>query len=274
MTATTALDVIRARAPAFAPKVAIVLGSGLGGLAEEAEAAISIPYADLPGFPRAGVSSHAGRLVAGRLEGVDVAVLAGRAHTYESGDARAMALPIATLAALGVETLILTNAAGSLRPEVGPGSPMLITDHVALGPNPLIGVGGDGRFVSMVDAYDPRLRAAARTAAEAIGVDLAEGVYMWFTGPSFETPAEIRMARVLGADAVGMSTVPEVILARHAGLRVLALSMITNLAAGMTGRALSHDETKREAAAGASRFAALVRAVLARLPSPVSDPRP
>ena len=268
MSAMTNARLIREAAPGTAPKVAIVLGSGLGGLVERVEGAVRIPYLDLDGFPRPTVSSHLGELVIGRLAGVEVVLLAGRGHFYEHGSAREMAVPIATLSALGVEVLILTNAAGSLREEVGPGSPMLICDHIALGmPNPLVGVVGDARFVSMVDAYDPGLRAQARAAAAEAGIALAEGVYMWFSGPSFETPAEIRAARALGADEVGMSTAPEVILARHAGLRVLALSMITNLAAGMTGRPLSHDETKREAALGAERFERLILAILRRLTS-------
>lgn len=267
MNAAELARLVRDWAPGIAPKTAIVLGTGLGGLVAAIEGAVSLSYLDLPGFPRAGVSGHAGSLVLGRLAGREVAVLAGRGHYYEHGNAREMAVPIATLAALGVDRLILTNAAGSLRPEVGPGSAMLITDHVAWGgPNPLIGVEDDSRFVSMVDAYDPGLADVARAAAAEIGMRLAEGVYMWFSGPSFETPAEIRMARLLGADAVGMSTVPEVILARHAGLQVAALSLVTNLAAGLTGRPLSHDETKREAAAAADRFAALLRALVARLP--------
>ncbi|MCE1234726.1 MAG: purine-nucleoside phosphorylase [Hyphomicrobiales bacterium] len=265
MNALEIARLVRDWAPGIAPKIGVVLGSGLGGFADRIEDAQAVPYGDLPGFPRSGVSGHAGELVLGRIGGVEVAALSGRAHFYEHGNPREMAVPIATLAALGVETLILTNAAGSLREEVGSGSVMMITDHVALGPNPLIGVGGDERFVSMVDAYHPGLRALAREAADAAGVELAEGVYMWFTGPSFETPAEIRMARVLGADAVGMSTVPETILARHAGLRVLAFSMITNLGAGMTGRALSHAETKHEATAGGARMGALLEAVVRRL---------
>lgn len=266
MSATANARLIREAAPGAAPRVAIVLGSGLGPLVEAVEGAVSISYLDLDGFPRPTVSSHRGEMVIGRLGGVEVALLAGRGHTYEHGSSREMAVPIATLAALGVEVLIVTNAAGSLSEEVGPGSPMLISDHIALGlPNPLVGISGDDRFVSMVDAYDPALRAVARAAAEDAGISLPEGVYMWFSGPSFETPAEIRAARALGADAVGMSTAPEVILARHAGLRVLALSMITNLAAGMTGRALSHDETKREAALGAERFARLLVTILRRL---------
>jgi purine-nucleoside phosphorylase len=263
---------VRDWAPGRRPRTAIVLGSGLGALADEVEGAARLSYLDLPGFPRSGVSGHAGELVIGRFAGHEVAVLSGRAHYYEHGNPREMAVPIATLAALGVERILLTNAAGSLRPEVGPGRPMLITDHIAWsGTNPLIGVQDDSRFVSMVDAYDPALLDIARGAAKSADVDLAEGVYMWFSGPSFETPAEIRMARALGADAVGMSTVPEVILARHAGLAVAAISMITNLGAGMTGAALSHDETKREAAKGAERFRALLTALVAALPPDRSE---
>ncbi len=256
---------VRDWAPGLTPKIGIVLGSGLGDFTARIVDQQAIPYADLPGFPRSTVSGHAGELVLGRVAGVEVAVLSGRAHFYEHGNPREMAIPIATLAALGCETLILTNAAGSLKADVGPGSVMLIGDHIAFGPNPLVGVGGDERFVSMVDAYDASLRDIARTAAKAAGIDLYEGVYMWFSGPSFETPAEIRMARLLGADAVGMSTVPEVILARHAGLKVLGFSLVTNLGAGMTGRALSHAETKAEAAAGGARLATLLAAVLKRL---------
>lgn len=262
MNATDLVRLVREWAPGRTPKIGLVLGSGLGDFAARVEEAQAIPYMDLPGFPRSGVSGHAGELVLGRIAGVEVAVLSGRAHFYEHGNPREMAVPIATLAALGCDTLILTNAAGSLRPEVGPGTPMLITDHIAFGPNPLVGVEGDARFVSMVDAYDPTLREIARAAASAAGIELAEGVYMWFSGPSFETPAEIRMARTLGADAVGMSTVPEVILARFFGLRVVAVSTITNLAAGMTGAELSHDETKELAPVGAAKLERVLRRYL------------
>lgn len=261
----TALARIRDRAPGFTPKLAVVLGSGLGDLAAEVEAIARIAYADLPGFPPPGVSGHAGELVLGRLEGCDVAVLAGRAHYYEHGDPNAMRGAIEALAGLGVLKLLLTNAAGSLRPEVGPGRVMMLTDHINWsGLNPLIGTGGDKRFVGMARAYDAGFAATIRAAAADVGVDLAEGVYMWFSGPSFETPAEIRAARTLGADAVGMSTVPEVILARYFDLTVGALSMITNLGAGMADEELSHHQTKTEAAKGAARFRALVRAVAAR----------
>jgi purine-nucleoside phosphorylase len=253
-TPARAAEIIRARAD-FPFEVGAILGSGLGILADEICDAVRIPYSDLPGFPASNVSSHKGEVVAGWVEGVAVAVLSGRAHYYESGNAAVMASPIATLKALGCEMLFLTNAAGSLRTEIGPGEVMLITDHIAFsGPNPLIGVETDDRFVGMTAAYDPALREAILGAAEREGVALHTGVYMWFSGPSFETPAEIRMARLAGADAVGMSTVPEVILGRFYGLRVAAISTITNFAAGMTGAEITHDETKELAPVGAAKL--------------------
>ena len=237
-------------------RLGLVLGSGLGELAEEVERAVARPFEGLPGFPRSGVSGHRGALVVGRLSGAPVAILAGRAHYYEDGRSDAMRVPLETLKALGCEAVLLTNAAGSLHARMGPGSLMAITDHLAVsGLNPLIGEGDEARFVNMVDAYSPRLRARLK----AIDPGLAEGVYAWFSGPSFETPAEIRAARVLGADAVGMSTAPECILARFLGLEVAAVSVITNLAAGMAAEGPSHAETRREAAAAQARFAALVR---------------
>ena len=260
------LGVIQARAPGFVPRIGIVLGSGLGDLAREVMAPIRIAYADLPGFPIPSASSHAGELLLGMLAGVPVAVYAGRGHFYEHGNAREMAVPVAILKALGGDVLILTNAAGSLRTEVGPGTAMLITDHIALtGVNSMIGTAGDKRFVNLVDAYDPALQSLVRSAASQTDVPLAEGVYMWFSGPAFETPAEIRFARIAGADAVGMSTVPEVIMARAEGLRVAAISLITNLAAGMTGRGLSHSETKEEGAKASVRMRALISALVAAI---------
>jgi purine-nucleoside phosphorylase len=229
----------------------MVLGSGLGGLAGAVEDAVRIPYADLPGFPASGVSGHAGEVVVGWLGGARVACLAGRAHYYEHGDPRAMRGAIEALARLEVEALFLSNAAGSTRPAMGPGALMLIADHLNWsGLNPLIGEGGDGRFVDLSEAYDTELRARLK----ALEPDLHEGVYAWFSGPSFETPAEIRAAATLGADAVGMSTVPETILARYFGLRVAGVSVITNLAAGLAPEALSHAQTKREADRAAARF--------------------
>jgi purine-nucleoside phosphorylase len=245
--------------------MAIVLGSGLGDLADNVEAAVRIPYAEIEGFPRSGVTGHAGTLVVGRLAGREVAMLAGRAHYYEHGDAAAMRPALAALAGIGVTSLILTNAAGSLDPDMPPGSVMMITDHINFsGSNPLFGEPSDRRFVGLTEAYDAGLRAAIERAAVAEGVALHKGVYMWFSGPSFETPAEIRMARILGANAVGMSTVPEVILARFLGLRVAACSVITNFAAGMTGAELSHDETKEMAPLGGRRLAAVLRQMFAQ----------
>ncbi len=259
-----AAEIIAQKLSGLKPTIAIVLGSGLGSLAHEVEKPIRIPYGDLPGFPRSGVSGHAGEVVAGHLGGCPVLLLAGRAHYYEHGDAGAMRPALETLATFGVDKLILTNAAGSLKADMPPGSVMLITDHINFsGTNPLFGEPSDRRFVGLTEAYDAKLRAALEASAVATATPLHQGVYMWFSGPSFETPAEIRMARVLGADAVGMSTVPEVILARFLGLRVAACSVITNLAAGMTGNELSHQETKDMAPVGGARLAAILKHALA-----------
>ena len=233
------------------PRLGIILGSGLGAVAEALEDAVSIPYTELPDFPAPSVHGHAGTLGLGTLSGVSVAVLQGRKHIYEGGDPGAMRGPVRALKAAGAEALFVTNAAGSLNAEVGPGSLMAISDHInLLGVNPLTGPNDDAvgpRFPSLRDAYDPELRGLLHGAAESLGIALADGVYLATSGPSFETPAEIRAFRTLGADAVGMSTVPEVILARHAGLRVAAVSAITNLAEGMGGEALSHEQTLKYA---------------------------
>jgi purine-nucleoside phosphorylase len=264
-TAARAAEIVRARRP-DAYRAAIVLGSGLGSFADTVEDAVRIPYGELPGFPAAGVSGHAGALVCGRIKGLPVLVLAGRAHFYEHGEAAVMRPALETLAALGVGTLVLTNAAGSVRTEMPPGSLMAIADHLAVsGVNPLIGEPSDKRFVNMVDAYDPALRTRLAACAARLGIPLHHGVYAWFSGPSFETPAEIRMARTLGADAVGMSTVPEVILARFLGLQVAAISTITNLGAGMAPHGPSHGETKEVAGAAAGRLSALLAGFLADL---------
>jgi len=261
--AAEAARIVERRIGDLCPDVAVVLGSGLAPLAGEVEGAVAIPYGDLPGWPAVGVEGHGGELVLGRLEGRAVAVLKGRAHYYEHGRADVMAAPIATLARLGVRTLLLTNAAGSLHSGMGPGRLMLIRDHINWsGLNPLIGASGGVRFVDMTRAYDPGLAAALRRAAETAGIALAEGVYMWFSGPSFETPAEIRMARLLGADAVGMSTVPEVILARAMGLSVAAVSAITNLGAGLSEDALSHEHTQAMAVRARADLIALLRGTL------------
>ena len=251
-----------------APTVAAVLGSGWDRIAELVEDARDLPYAELPAFPRPSVAGHAGVLRAGRVAGRPVWLLRGRRHAYEDGDAAAMKGAIRTLAAAGVRTLVLTNAAGSLHRSLAPGSLMLLADHLNLVQRtPLLGEPGDARFVSMGDAYCPALREQARRVAARLDLALPEGVYAWMLGPQFETPAEIRMLRVLGADAVGMSTVPETILARHAGLSVLALSMITNLAAGLSGEPLSHAHTLAVARDGADAAARLLARLLPELGS-------
>lgn len=255
-------DLIRARAGAEPPDYALILGSGLGHLSGAVEG-VGIPYSELPGFPHAGVSGHVPQLVIGTLEGRRVAVLGGRAHYYESGRADAMRPALEVLKALGCRRLILTNAAGSLRAEMPPGSLMLLSDHINFaGTNPLIGEPTDARFVPMTAAHDPGMRAGLRAAAEAEGVALPEGIYCWFSGPSFETPAEIRAARVLGADAVGMSTVPEVILARFLGLNCAAISVITNMGAGLSEESISHEHTKAMAPLGAAKLEKLLRRFL------------
>lgn len=253
------IDVLVDRLNGLVPRTAIVLGSGLGSLVDEVTDAIRIPYSEIPGFPESAVSGHAGELVAGYLGGQPVIMLAGRVHYYEKGDAAAMRPAIEALAGMGVQSLILTNSAGSVRQDMPPGSVMQITDHINYsGMNPLIGEETDRRFVGMTNAYDAELSIAMRNAAIRATVPLFSGIYMWFSGPSFETPAEIRMARTLGADAVGMSTVPEVILARFFTMRVAAASVITNYGAGMTGEELSHEETKDMAPIGGKRLAAIL----------------
>lgn len=253
---------IRSRAGTEPVRLGLILGSGLGHLAGLVDG-VSIEYTDLPGFPHAGVSGHNPKLVIGDLEGVRVAVFGGRAHYYESGNPAVMRLPLEVLAALGAEALIATNAAGSLRSDIRPGDVMLLSDHINFsGLNPLIGEPTDRRFVPMTDAHDPGLRARLRAAAEAEGVSLPEGVYAWYSGPSFETPAEIRAIRTLGADAVGMSTVPEIILARFLGLKAAAISTITNMAAGLSDEKISHEHTKAMAPLGAAKLERMIRRML------------
>jgi purine-nucleoside phosphorylase len=244
----------------------IVLGTGLGPLADEIEGAVRVPYRDIPGFPAGNVSGHAKELVAGTLNGRRVVAYNGRSHYYEKGDASVMRIPVATLVGLGCKQALFTNAAGSLKEKLGPGSISLISDHINYsGRDPLIGDPDDARFVSLTDAYDPGLRKLMKAAARAEKVTLGEGVYVWFSGPSFETPAEIRMARLIGGSIVGMSTVPEVILARRFGLKVAAMSMLTNLAAGMKGSSPSHDETKAVAAKGGAAMRRVVKNFVGRL---------
>jgi purine-nucleoside phosphorylase len=244
----------------------IILGTGLGPLADEITDAVRVPYGNIPGFPAGNVSGHAKQLVAGTLAGRRVVAYNGRSHYYEKGDSGVMRLPVATLVGLDCKAVLVTNAAGSLEESLGPGSISMITDHINYsGRDPLIGDPDDARFVSLTDAYDPDLRRLMKAAAKAENVRLGEGVYVWFSGPSFETPAEIRMAKILGGNIVGMSTVPEVILARRFGLKVVAMSMLTNLAAGIQGSSPSHDETKAVAAIGGAAMRRVVRNFVGRL---------
>jgi xanthosine phosphorylase len=251
------------------PRVGVILGSGLGAVADEVESPQTIGYEELPGFPRPTVEGHAGKVILGTLADVPVAVLQGRAHLYEGGPIEEIRAPVRWLKAQGAEILVQTNAAGSLRAEVGPGSLMAITDHINLmGTNVLIGPNDDSigpRFPSMGKAYDPELLAQLRAAAAQLGIPLAEGVYTGWSGPAFETPAEIRAIRILGGDAVGMSTVHETTVARHCGMRVAAISAITNLAEGMGDVPLSHEQTLADAARAAKDLVRLLREFIAGL---------
>lgn len=258
-------DLIQRLAGVAPVRLGLILGSGLGHLAGAVDG-VSIPYADLDGFPHIGVSGHNPNLVIGTLEGVRVAVFGAREHYYENGNPAAMRPALELLRELGGDMLIATNAAGSLRPDIRPGDLMLLNDHINFsGLNPLIGEKTDARFVPMTTAHDPDLRAGLMDAAKAVGIPLPEGVYAWYSGPSFETPAEIRAIRILGGDAVGMSTVPEVILARFLGLRVAAISTITNMAAGLSDEQISHAHTKAMAPLGAVKLESILRQFLRSL---------
>lgn len=255
-------QLIQSRAGTEPPEYGLILGSGLGHLAAAVQGT-AIPYSELPGFPHAGVSGHVPQLVIGQIEGRRVAVFGGRSHYYESGRADAMRLPLEVLRDLGCKRLILTNAAGALRPDLQPGSLMLLSDHINFaGTNPLIGEPSDARFVPLTAAHDPAMRHSLQAAARAEDIPLPEGVYCWFSGPSFETPAEIRAAKILGADAVGMSTVPEVILSRFLGLDCAAISVITNMGAGLSDESISHDHTKAMAPLGAAKLERILRRFL------------
>jgi len=268
-------ELIRAQAPGFKPRVALVLGTGIGGLAEAVENSTVIDYGDLPGFPQSTVEGHAGRLVLGELAGVSVACMQGRAHLYEGHAAADLALPIRALKSAGCETLVLTNAAGSLNADFLPGSLMMLADHINMtGANPLAGANDERfgpRFPDMTEAYDKELRRRLAVAASSLGFTLHEGVYLALLGPNFETPAEIRAFHTLGADAVGMSTVPECLVARHCGMRVAAISTITNLAAGMTGEAISHEQSLAVGAEAAEDLSRLLPEFLAGLSPGVGE---
>jgi xanthosine phosphorylase len=263
-----AADIIRARKPGFQPRVALILGSGLGVLAEQMTDSVSISFADLPGFPISTVHGHAGELVLGTLAGVPVACLKGRAHFYEGYGPGVMISAVRTMKLIGCELLFATNAAGSLRAEVDAGSLVAISDHInGLPGSPMVGPNDDRfgpRFFSMSNAYDSEVREQVKATAKEKGITLHEGVYICYSGPNFETAAEIRAFKTLGADIVGMSTVPEVVAARHCGLKVTAVSVITNLAEGMSPFQLSHEQTLKYAAVGAKDLVALIPAFLER----------
>jgi len=261
-----AVELIRQRAGERAPTVALILGSGLGKFADRLENAVAIDYGEIPHFPVSGVEGHAGRLVIGELEGVQCAAMQGRVHFYEGYDLREATFPARTLIRLGAHSLIVTNAAGGIGEGLVPGTLMLIRDHLNLfGDNPLRGHNDDRlgtRFPDMTHAYAPALRELAHRAAGAVGITLPEGVYAGLPGPTYETPAEVQMLRTLGADATGMSTVPEVIVANHMGARVLGISCITNMAAGLGEGTLSHDEVTETAARVRSTFESLLTNIL------------
>ena len=265
--ARRAADAIRARITAT-PRVGIILGSGLGGIADVIDQPVKVPYKEVPGFPPSTVVGHAGMLVSGSLAGTPVIALSGRFHMYEGHDASLAGFTTRVLHALGATTLIVSNAAGGARATMRPGTVMLIEDHVNLMfRNPLIGAvePGDTRFPDMSDPYDSELRALARSVAAEQGLAIEEGVYFGLLGPTYETRAEVKMLAKLGADAVGMSTVPEVIVARAIGMRVLGFSCITNLACGLAAAPITHDEVLETTARVAAQLQRLVRGIVAKL---------
>jgi len=261
-------DVVRAvrKRSKRVPSVGIVLGSGLGGVADEIGQAVSIPFGELPGVPAATVPGHEGRLVLGRWAGVSVAVLRGRVHLYEGHSAQTAVLLVRALVALGARTIVLTNAAGGLRPVMEPGDVAVIVDHLNMtGHSPLVGPNDEKvgpRFPDMTDVWTPRLVEVAARAAAKAGIRLHRGVYAQMLGPSYETPAEVRALQAIGADLVGMSTAIEAIAARHAGARVAGLSCVTNLAAGLSGTPLGHAEVQQMADRAAKNMRVLLRAIV------------
>lgn len=263
---TKAAKTIRKIVGDVAIDAGLVLGSGLSSLGDELKDKVAIPFSELKGFPGGGVSGHGRDLLIGEMGGKRLAILTGREHYYEHGNAAAMRPALEALAELGAKSLLLTNSAGSLDQDIQPGDLMLITDHINYaGMNPLIGEATDRRFVNMVDAYDPELRRRSHEIANAYGLALKQGVYLWYSGPSFETVAEIQMAIRLGANAVGMSTAPEVIIARMLGLRVWACSSITNMGAGLSDENISHEHTKTMAVQGADKLRRLIPALVEAL---------
>lgn len=259
---------VRART-SIVPEIGIVLGSGLGGLADDLAGAVAVPFADLPGWPAATAPGHAGRLLLGELGGRSVVMLEGRFHLYEGNDPGLVVEPVLLFHALGARAVILTNAAGGLDPSFGPGTLMVMRDHINLtGRNPLIGPNADDlgpRFPDMTDAWSPRLRGKLHAAGVAEGVELAEGVYVGLTGPTYETPAEVRMLAGLGGHAVGMSTVLECIAARWVGLEVCGVSLVTNAGAGYSGQPLTHEEVLEAGLEAGPRLARVLRRFVADL---------
>ena len=256
----------------FVPKAALVLGSGLGGFTEKLDSIVcEIPYSDIPGFPVSTVSGHAGKFIMGYVEGVPLICMSGRVHYYEGYAPEEVVLPLRVMHALGAEFLFLTNAAGGISSDLKPGSLVLLCDHISLFiPNPLIGENDPDegeRFPDMSEVYDPKLRELVEKAASEADVRLESGVYCQLSGPSYETPAEIRLLQRLGADVVGMSTVMEAITAHHAGMKVCAISFVSNMAAGINTHALSHEEVKEAGIQAAPRFTRLVRAAIATVKS-------
>lgn len=251
------------------PKVAVILGSGLGAFADELSGSVSIPYNDIPDWPRSTAIGHAGRLVAGKIEGTDVVVMAGRVHLYEGYTPQEVTFCIRVLGLLGVKSLVVTNAAGGIGSHLGRGGVVLISDHINLqGTNPLMGPNNEAlgaRFPDMTEAYSRAYRTIAQKVARELGITLQEGVYAALTGPNYETPAEIRYLRTIGADLVGMSTVPEVIVANHMGIKVLGISVVTNLAAGLSGEKLSHKEVLETGEQVRGTLVQLLKGILPRL---------
>jgi purine-nucleoside phosphorylase len=263
-----AISSLRART-ALAPKIAVVLGSGLGDFAKELSDAVSIPYGEIPGWPPSTAIGHAGKLVLGQIEGVDVAVMAGRNHLYEGYSAAQVTYGVRVLHGIGVRSLVLTNAAGGINTGYSQGALVLLSDHINLqGVNPLIGPNDEKlgpRFPDMSEAYSKEYRAIAQQVAGAMGVTLAEGVYAALLGPNYETPAEIRYLKAIGADLVGMSTVPETIVANYLGMRVLAISCVTNMAAGILPQKINHEEVLEIGRQVRGTLVQLLKGVLPRL---------
>ena len=269
--AIKAAKAIRKRAVSQQPTFGIILGSGLGGLSKSIANPVRVPFGEIPGFPEVTVAGHEGAMIVGSLGGREVVALSGRFHMYEGHPAALAAFPVRVFHALGAHDLFVSNAAGGISSKLAVGDLMMISDHLNLmGTNPLVGAAREGelRFPDMTDAYNPGLRWLLRTTAEMLGIKLREGVYAGLLGPSYETPSEVKMLRMLGADAVGMSTVPEVIVARALGMRVAGVSVITNAAAGVTGAALSHAEVLETTSRVSAAFESLVTEFLVRSGAP------